>query len=452
MEPAFGVLGAQKQQLVQSLSRTPCDSSLFVKEISKPLFDILLVKKKVMPSAQYEESLKKLSKLLADQEFCECLKSKLLLCLPEDQRNVPDVPVKRLVWRIVSKLLFKMHELIFRTMKKNHRTALEKFVMSESDRDAFKKQVEKILRTVYRFGIDKKNSVWALRCQCLRDRFVDAPRKVTSEQFLNQMSWRENSISLNTSCLTIFMGVERIIQDLLDSSSPCTSDVVFISLSNPENLFLLSEMRLLSQGIMSEEVAIMFLQELVKSLTAVSGRTEARRSLEKHSQKQKTSTVSLRTNLKRDPKKRAPLPPTEAPHPPSSKSKPSTSKKRRSPPPTLPPTPSKLARVSKPRTSNKQGSTTPAPGKLAGAPSKPSTSSTQSTRGTKSRTHQPSEEDSLANPKFRQKPSSAQSASTPKTQNVSSANQSRTRATSQEDSPAVPTRSSTRVRRQRRQE
>lgn len=434
-EPAFGVDGALKKELVQCISSS--DSTLFLAELSQPLFKIVLTKKKIMPSAQYEESLSKLNELLADKIFCDSLKNKLLLCIPSDKRNVSHVVVKRLVWRLVSSLLYKMQQSIFRGMKLKHRAALTKFVMSESDRDAFKIHVGRVLRTVYRFGMNKTNNVWILRCKCLRERFVDAPDKLTNDQFINESLWKENSVFLSRSCLNVFMGLERISQDLLSSSSPCTANIIFKKLSDPENVFILEELRILTQGILNEDLATSLLQELIRILTSLSGRLEARRSLDMHTKTQKTSTVSLRTNLKRDPKTSVSVPSAS-----SSKSNPGTSQQ---PSATSRTASAKQATSSSKTKGSKRNSdaalktsasksskpSIPVPEKSAGQSSKPKNAKKQS--GTPAQSScEPS------------KPSTAKKTSRASSTSKTSARL--TSAASPDNTPAVPTRASTRIR------
>lgn len=124
---------------------------------------------------------------------------------------------------------------------------------------------------------------------------------MNSDLFLNSNLWEENIISVSSAAFSFFLGVERIIQSQLDSESACTAKFVFDSLTNVENLILLDHVRELTRGILSEDLAMDFTHDLLKSVTELSGKLDAKRKLDKVKQKQKASQVSLRTNLKRNP-------------------------------------------------------------------------------------------------------------------------------------------------------
>ena len=66
-EPAVGVMGKEKRLFIEALSTSVQDAKCgdFVHELSKPLIDLVLSKKKVAPSAQFEEALKKLKGAVA---------------------------------------------------------------------------------------------------------------------------------------------------------------------------------------------------------------------------------------------------------------------------------------------------------------------------------------------------------------------------------------------------
>lgn len=301
-EPAVGIMGAQKRECVAALSQaSSTDVSLLLEAVSKPLMECVLLRTKIMPSAQYEEALKNVNKLLANPVFCEDVKSKLILCAPEVLSGKSDNVLQRLVWRITTKLMNAIQERVFRYMRAKHLAAYESYTMKEDEMETFKNHIGNILRAVYKFGLKTQNSIWALRVKCLQERFIESSKAMNSDLFLNSNLWEENIISVSSAAFSFFLGVERIIQSQLDSESACTAKFVFDSLTNVENLILLDHVRELTRGILSEDLAMDFTHDLLKSVTELSGKLDAKRKLDKVKQKQKASQVSLRTNLKRNP-------------------------------------------------------------------------------------------------------------------------------------------------------
>ncbi|KAK3909790.1 GTP 3',8-cyclase 2 [Frankliniella fusca] len=313
-EPAVGEWGLKKKNICELIVGAGSNAASFLESVSAPLLEIVLTKNKIMPSAQYEDMLTKVNHLL-HQESCE----KILLCMPQEQRNVSKVVLERLVWRIISNLSLKMQEVIFHKMKKTHQAIHASFSMSDSDIIAYKEHVGKILRTLYRFGQKCENSVWSLRCQCLREKFVVREGGecevgvVTSAEFINASLWQEGSISLSDPCSNLFLGLEKVVQYVQNNNLPCTAEIIYENLTTPENLIVLNDLRHLSQGILSEELALNFLHELIKSVVTLSSRWDAKRKRDIASIKQKTMNVATRSDLKRNPKKRVEPPSASAP-------------------------------------------------------------------------------------------------------------------------------------------
>lgn len=295
-EPAVGVMGQEKRSFVEAL--TPAVQSPKCVEVahdlSKPLIDLILTRIKVVPSAQFEQALQKLQHILAERSFVQDMWGKLLLCVPEEKGNISKEVGHRLVWRICTAMLNKIQEIVFKTMIKHHQTAVSTFTMSEEDQLAFKDHVGFVLRSMYRLGAKSSNSVWHVRCQVLRLRFVCGD--VDHENFDNKNLWQSGSVVLSDVCLNLFLGLERLIQSNKDKT--CSADYIFNSLKNIENHLILNDMRQLSRGFLSENSALTFLQDIVKSYCATSCELEARRIV---SQRKNAATVSLRTNLKRNP-------------------------------------------------------------------------------------------------------------------------------------------------------
>ncbi|KAK3932249.1 Zinc finger protein 26 [Frankliniella fusca] len=303
-EPAICLMGSQKKEFVAGLTantNSPEVSEL-VETISRPIIELVLVRSKVMPSSQYEEALRKVNVLLTDSVFCESVKRKLISCVSNELRDTPESVLRRLVWRITTQFLFKIQGKVFYLMKERHLTAHDHFTLQEEGEiQVFKEHIEKILRAVFKFGFSSNNPTWILRCKCMRERFIYSHDSLSNDEFLNSRLWKEKSVSLSDPAFKLFLGIEEIIQSLQNTGCACNSDIVFDSLIHVENLVLLNNMRVLSSGILSEDLALSFLQDLIKNLVSLSGKLDANRKLLKVSKKQKPSTVSLRTNLKRNP-------------------------------------------------------------------------------------------------------------------------------------------------------
>ncbi|KAK3910021.1 Microtubule-associated protein VP7 [Frankliniella fusca] len=298
-EPAVGVMDHEKISFVQALIpaiQTPKCVEV-VHELSKPLIDSVLTRTKVVPSGQLEQALQKVQHILSDPSFVQNIWGKLLLCVP-DEENRPSKEVgHRLVWRICTAMLNRFQEIVFQKMIKHHQTAVSTFTMSEEDKLAFKDHVGSLLRSIFRVGAKSSNSVWHERCQVLRLRFVCGD--VQHENFDDRNLWKSGSVVLSDACLNLFYGLERLIQSNKDKA--CSADFIFNSLTNIENHLILNDMRHLSRGFLSEDSALSFLQDIIKSYCATSCELEARRIV---SQRKNAATVSLRTNLKRNPKQK----------------------------------------------------------------------------------------------------------------------------------------------------
>lgn len=254
-----------------------------------------------MPSAQYENAVSAVNMLLSDVEFYKTIREKLVHCV------APEVfshqLLNRMIWRIASKLMEKIQERIFHQMKVKHLAVHESFSMNECDKEAFRQHICRILRCTFRFGIKSSNHVWKLRCDSLRTKFVVAPEEVKSEEFVDSKLWTEDSsgICLAPATFSLFLGLERVMQKMHDTGVPTTEDNVLNTLSHPDNIIIFDEMRFLTQGILSEDAAINFLKDLIKTMADLSGKMEAGRKFAKAAKKQPTAAVSLRTNLKRNP-------------------------------------------------------------------------------------------------------------------------------------------------------
>ncbi|KAK3908249.1 Zinc finger protein 496 [Frankliniella fusca] len=275
-EPSIGESGALKKTFVSKLSSSSDMSLDLISSICSPLLDIILTRDKVMPSVHLEEALSKLNNLLCNSEFCDAIKSKLSpLIIPCDEDSVT----------------------VNIVCNRDHQVAYKDFLMSDNDVIAFKKHLGALLRSVYKLGSKSSNNVWQLRCKAIRERFVDSSRNLTDDMFLDVKLWQSGEIVLNEEALNMFVGVEKITQVLLDKDSSVLADSIFNSLTDPENLVVLDKMRLLSRGILAEDLALDFLHDLVNSHTAVSCRLDAQRKMQKVSER----NVSLRTDLKRNP-------------------------------------------------------------------------------------------------------------------------------------------------------
>ncbi|KAJ1530236.1 hypothetical protein ONE63_005161 [Megalurothrips usitatus] len=299
-EPAVGAMGAQKRQCIEALSTCP-STDMLQKKINGSILNFVTVRTKVFPSAHHEAALKSLNGLLNDGSYCEEVKRMILLCLPNELKVTSDKVLNRLVWRLTVKFMEKFQQQVFHLMKKNHQTAHPKCTMEESESDVFKELVCNLLRAVFKFGAKSGNSTWALRCRSLLERFVVSTSEISADRFLDSKLWEEQVITIDINAFNLFLGIEKIIQSSQDKGLPCTADAIFESLTNPENLVLLDHTRELFRGILSEDLAIEFIRDLIKSLLALSSKLDAKRKLLSVKDKQKTSTVSLRTNLKRNP-------------------------------------------------------------------------------------------------------------------------------------------------------
>ena len=174
-EPTVASMGVHKKDFVAGLifNVNSAEVSVLVETISRPIIDSVLLRNKVMPSAQYEEALRKVNLLLSNSAFCEDVKCKLALCVPEELRNKPDSVMRRLVWRMTTKFLIKIQEAVFRQMKEKHLAAYDRYTMQEREMEVFKQHIGKLLRAVYKFGLTSKNPTWYLRCQRMRELFVN---------------------------------------------------------------------------------------------------------------------------------------------------------------------------------------------------------------------------------------------------------------------------------------
>ncbi len=297
-------MGALKQKFVTEVDLSSNTATDLIEDITSVTIDIVLTKNKVMPSVHLEEALLKLNHLLCNGTFCDSIKSKLThlfnLSSEFEVPKVVDMVYQRLIWRICSKMMYKLQEQVFFLMKRNHQAAHKEYKMSDGEVIIFRKHIGTLLRSVYSMGCRSKNNVWQLRCRTLRERFVESVSTLTNEMFLDVKLWVSGDIVLSETALSMFLGIEKIMQSLQDKGLPCLASNIFDDLTNAENLILLEKLRTLSRGILAEDLALDFINDLVQCYSVVSGRLHAKLKVQQISGKE-INIATTRENLKRNP-------------------------------------------------------------------------------------------------------------------------------------------------------
>lgn len=286
--------GNEKKQFVKNvlnaIETRPEDWHQFVLKFAVPFLDVLSKPTKIMPSNQYEEQLMALNKMLNEKEsYNSLLHSLKFLTFYESgpSNSQTDSPVPGMVlFRLTSKFLDKLTELVFVKMLKNQpeQETFNYQIRDEVEKRAFALHIRKLIQDLYVRGLSLGSKVWLARCACIRKRFIETYDDYSDREIIEMIcqddSWTEDDsgqvkLKLFNEVISFFLELEEIIESVIcNKSLEINSDSVVNIVLMPEKSKMLDLWHSLTVAYFSEVEALVFLKDVTTMVTSLSLRLE----------------------------------------------------------------------------------------------------------------------------------------------------------------------------------
>ena len=298
-EPSFTPEGQQKKSVVvQLLQSMETDNwNQFLSTAGASLLEILSEPKKVLPVKNFDENVRALNALLADEEFMQGLCDALNIIVDNDSPAV----MTRIVFRFLSRMFFKLNQHIFNKMKRDFsdQPSSSSSVMQEREKSSFILIINDIVRDQLKRRIGSSQSFNCNFASALRNKFVVTEEDLGVKEFLEPQSWIEDEdgclkIKLSDHALQFFFGLENMFR-----SKP-VSEVNFDLLLQAEAEGILNSWSCLTEGFLNENEGLYFLEEIFNTLFNISMKLESEKQCREWKQKNKEQKHALRTGLKRN--------------------------------------------------------------------------------------------------------------------------------------------------------
>lgn len=262
----------------------------FVTNLSESISAIVFEKQtKVLPINQYEEMMRKMNTYLNSNT--DRLKEALLCC-----GSGSSALAGRLVFRIATKLFEGAQKWALKIILNQQADTplIECQEMSEPEETSFLVEISGFVRSFFSKGL--KNPLEHRRSECIKAVFVDGQHPISKTQFLNKCNWycgEEHNIVLSAHASSFFKIIESEIMPATIDTSSYQEVIENILLHRP----LLDHWYYLSCAYFAEDLALLFLRDLVTSYVKFSLHFEERRLNRLEEKSVRASTVALRTHL-----------------------------------------------------------------------------------------------------------------------------------------------------------
>lgn len=271
----------------------------FVNFLSEAVSNIVCEKQsKLFPANQYEECQKKWNYFLSHNDVM--LKQKLVVVC---NSQIVDSLAGRLVFRIGTKMFHKAQTWVLQQLQKRR---LEEATscgivfksMSEMEEKNFLIYLGDLFRKFFQKCASSQVKRWIKQSECMKVTFVDGPHPISSKEFLNKSYWfsgTETSIEPSVHASSFFKAIENVIMPARNSSA--TQEVIEEILLRPE---VLNHWYVLTHAYLTEDVALVFMRDLVSVYLKFSVRLEEKKLNRAEERAAQATAVALRDHLKRN--------------------------------------------------------------------------------------------------------------------------------------------------------